>query len=169
MRIVVTDTSCMIDLIKASLLEDFLQLPYSFVMPNTLFEDEWISISDGEKIALKERGLEVRELPGTSVTRAQRYFNKHNPLKLNDCFSLTLAEDIENSILLTGDGLLRDVSRSNGIEVRGVLWITDELEKHNLVSLPRLYDALQLFHDDDLVFLPRNKIVQRLKRLSRLL
>lgn len=159
----------MIDLRKASLLEDLLRLPYSFVMPDILFEDEWLSISDSEKITLRQRGLEVRELPGASVTRAQRYFNEHKPLKLNDCFALALAEDIEDSILLTGDGSLRDVSRGNGVEVRGVLWITDELEKHEIVPLRRLYDTLQLFHDDDLVFLPRNEIVQRLRRLSKLL
>ena len=95
MRIVVSDTSCMIDLRKAALLEDFLRLPYSFVMPDILFEDEWLCISDGEKIALRQRGLGVRELSGASVTRAQRYFNEHSPLKLNDCFALALAEDIE--------------------------------------------------------------------------
>ena len=78
----------MIDLRKASLLEDFLRLPYSFVMPDVLFEDEWLCISDDEKISLRRRGLEVRELPGASVTRAQRYFNEHNRLKLNDCFDL---------------------------------------------------------------------------------
>ena len=169
MRIVVSDTSCMIDLRKASLLKDFLRLPYSFVMPDILFEDEWLCISDGEKIALRQCGLEVRELPGASVTRAQRYFNEHNPLQLNDCFALALAEDIEDSILLTGDGPLRNISRGKGIEVRGVLWITDELEKHDIVPLPRLYDALQLFHDDGLVFLPRNEIMPRLRRLAKFL
>ena len=90
-------------------------------------------------------------------------------MKLNDCFALALAEDIEDSILLTGDGPLRDISRGNGVEVRGVLWITDELEKHDIVPLPRLYDALLLFHDDDLVFLPRNEIMRRLRRLAKFL
>ena len=162
MRIVVSDTSCMIDQRKASLLEDLRRLPYSFAIPDILFEDERLCISDGKKIALRQRGLEVRKLSGTSVTRVQRYFNEHNPLKLNDCFALALAEDIECSILLTGDRSLRDVSRGNGADVRGVLWITDELEKHDIVPLPRLYDALQLFHDDNLVFLPRNEIIRRL-------
>ena len=169
MRIVVSDTSCMIDLGKASLLEDFLHLPYSFVMPDVLFEDEWLCISDSEKISLRKHGLEIRDLAGASVTRAQRYFNEHNPLKLNDCFALALAEDIEDSILLTGDGPLRDMSSGNGVEVRGVLWITDELEKHDIVPLPRLYDALQLFQDDDLVFLPRNEIMRRLRRLAKII
>ncbi len=169
MRIVVSDTSCMIDLRKVSLLREILCLPYTFVMPDVLFEDEWQCIDDTEKAILRKNGLDIRSLPGASVARAQRYFNAHNRLKLNDCFAMVLAEDIEDSILLTGDGLLRAVSIGNGVEVRGVLWITDELEKHGIVPLSRLYEALQYFDNDDLVFLPRSELACRLRRLKRLL
>ena len=75
----------MIDLRKAALLEALLQLPYKFVMPNTLFEDEWLCLSEFEKRTLCDRGLEVRDLPGQLVQRAARYFNRHARLKLNDC------------------------------------------------------------------------------------
>ena len=115
------------------------------------------------------RRLEVRELPEPAVTRAAAYFNRHRRLTLKDCFALALAEDIDNSILLTGDGPLRAIAEGNGIEVRGVLWVTDELESHGIVPPRRLYDALHLFHDDDLVFLPANEVVRRIRRLKRLL
>lgn len=125
MRIIVSDTSCIIDLRKTALLFEALRLPYTFVTVNTLFEDEWLSLSADEKRQLCKQGLEVRELPGPSVQRAARYFNKHRRLKLNDCFALTLAEDTKDSILLTGDGQLRRIAQASGIEVRGVHWITD--------------------------------------------
>ena len=169
MRTIVSDTSCMIDLRKAALLDTVLALPYRFVMPATLFEDEWLCLSASDKAMLFGRGLEVRELPGPSVTRAAAYFNRHRRLTLKDCFALALAEDIDNSILLTGDGPLRAIAEGNGIEVRGVLWVTDELESHGIVPLSRLHDALQLFHDDDLVFLPRDEVARRIRRLRRLL
>ena len=97
----------MIDLRKAALLEALLRLPYKFVMPDTLFEDEWLCLSDSEKRGLRDLGLEVRSLPGPLVQRASGYFNRHSRLKLNDCFALTLAEEVVNCILLTGDGPLR--------------------------------------------------------------
>ena len=97
------------------------------------------------------------------------HFNRHRRLTLNDCFALVLAEDIDNSILLTGDGSLREIAEGNGIEVRGVLWVIDELESHEIVPLRRLHDTLQLFHDDDLVFLPADEVVRRIRRLRRLL
>lgn len=169
MRVVVSDTSCMIDLRKAALTEALLRLPYTFVMPDTLFEDEWLSLSESEKRSLRDLGLEVRGLPGPLVQRAARYFNEHTRLKLNDCFALTLAEDIGDCILLTGDGPLRQIAEDGGIEVRGVLWATDELEAHEIVPPVELHAALELFRDDDLVFLPRDEVLTRLRRLARLI
>lgn len=169
MRIIVSDTSCMVDLRKAELLEALLKLPYTFVMPNTLFEHEWLCLSPGEKKRLCDQGLEVRELPGPAVERAAVYFNQHRRLELNDCYALTLTEDLEDSVLLTGDGLLRRVAEENGVGVRGVLWVIDELEAHCIVPLRRLHDVLQVLRMDPLVFLPEAELVRRLRRLARLL
>lgn len=169
MRIVVSDTTCMIDLRKVALLEAFLRLPYTVVMPDTLFDDEWLSLSDDEKETLRDLGLEVRSLSGELVQCAGAYFNQHVRLKLNDCFALTLAEDIADCILLTGDRSLRRVAEDKGIEVHGVLWVMDELEAHNIESPDVLRAALQLFRDDDLVFLPPDEIARRMRQLTRVL
>lgn len=169
MRIVVSDTSCMIDLRKAGLLEAVLRLPHSFVMPDTLFEDEWLCLSAAEKRAMRGLGLEVRTLAGPLVQRAGQYFNQHARLKLNDCFALVLAEEIGDCILLTGDGPLRTIAEGNGIEVHGVLWATDEMEAQGVVPLAKIHTALRLFHEDDLVFLPPEETLQRIRRLARLL
>ncbi|GJL53122.1 MAG: hypothetical protein NPIRA02_02540 [Nitrospirales bacterium] len=158
----------MIDLRKAGLLNALLRLPYSFVMPDTLFEDEWLCLTDAEKSTLCGLGLDVRSLPGPLVQRASSYFNQHARLKLNDCFALTLAEETEDCILLTGDGPLRRIAESKRIEVRGVLWVTDELEIHELVPAADLLAALQRLNDDDLVFLPSQEILKRIRHLSRL-
>ena len=50
MRIIVSDTSCLIDLRKAALLAAFLRLPFGEILiPNSLFEDELLSFSVEEK------------------------------------------------------------------------------------------------------------------------
>lgn len=167
MRRVVSDTSCMIDLRKGGLLEAVLRLPYSFVMPDTLFENEWLGLSEDEKRALLNLGLEVHTLPGSLVQRAARYFNQYARLALNDCFALVLAEQIEDCILLTGDGLLRRIAEGKGIEVHGVLWVTDEIESQEIVPVQILHNALQLFLEDELVFLPAHETRQRIRRLYR--
>ena len=159
----------MIDLGKAGLLEALLRLPYEFVMPDTLFEDEWLRLSGAEKRALRDLGLGVRSLPGPLVEQAARYFNEHARLKLNDCFALTLAEHVENCILLTGDGALRRVAEAGGMEVRGVLWATDEMEAHEVVPLKVIHDALNMFLEDDLVFLPTAEVQRRIRRIANVL
>jgi hypothetical protein len=169
MRIVVSDTSCMVDLRKAALLEALLRLPYSFVMPDILFADEWLCLSDDEKSSLRALGLDVRTLPGPLVERAGQTFSRHSRLKLNDCFALTLAEEIGDGILLTGDGPLRRIAEGKGLEVRGVLWVTDELETHGVLTAPALHAALQILADDGLVFLPKDEVLRRLRRHARLL
>ena len=159
----------MIHLEKAALLNAVLKLPYTFVMPDALFEDEWLGLAESDKKMLCDSGLDVRELPGAAVTRAAAHFNQHKRLTLNDCFALALAQDIDDSILLTGDSALRTVAERNEIEVHGVLWITDELESHGVASPLKLHDALRLLHDDPLVFLPDDEVLRRIKHLARLL
>jgi len=140
MRIIVSDTSCMIDLHKVELLEELLSLPYMFVMPDTLFDDEWLSLTTAEKKRLRKLGLEVRTLPGPQVARAARYFNRHRRLKLNDCFALVLAEETEDSILLTGDGLLRRIAEDGALK-RAVS--SGPLTNSNRTGLSRLAVSLR--------------------------
>ncbi len=52
MRIVVSDSSCLIDLRKVSMLDSLLKLPYDFLIPNTLFEEELLKFTAAQKKAL---------------------------------------------------------------------------------------------------------------------
>jgi hypothetical protein len=166
---IVSDTSSMIDLRRAELLEELLRLPYTFVMPNTLFDDQWLSLTAAEKRRLRRLGPDVRILPGPSVKRAQEYFNRHPRLKLNDCFALVLAEATADCILLTGDALVRRIAEDVGLEARGVLWATDELEAHKIVSLRRLHQARRSFFEDASAFLSDEEVLRRLQRLAKLI
>ena len=106
-------------------------------------------------------------LVGSSSVQPGHY-NRHARLTLNDCFALVLAEQIENCILLTSDNPLRGIAQASGIEVHGVLWTIDEMEVHRVLP-PRVpHDALRLFREDDLVFLPADELSRRLRRLAQL-
>ena len=67
MRIVVSDSSCLIDLRKASLLDAFLKLPFEILIPNTLFEEELLKFTEAQKRAMLRGGLKVIDLPGERV------------------------------------------------------------------------------------------------------
>src|SRR5690242_11810375 len=101
MRVIISDSSCLIDLRKAALLEVFVQLPYEVLIPNTLFEDELVKFTEEQKQALVEGGLQVVDLPGESVLRAQEVVRQFPQLSVHDGFAFALAESTEECILLT--------------------------------------------------------------------
>jgi rRNA-processing protein FCF1 len=167
MQILISDTSCLIDLRKASLLEAFVQLPYDLVIPDVLFEQELVLFSNVDK-ELIEKELRIMSLPGEGVIRVQRVNRDYPSLTLNDCFAFVLAEQTPNCILMTGDRNLRDLATSSGIEVHGVLWGIDEMYNARVVTANQLYSALLLFKADSTVRLPKydlNRWIERFKSL----
>jgi hypothetical protein len=118
MRIIVSDTSCLIDLRKASVLVVFLQLPFEILIPNTLFEDELLSFTEAEKKTLLNGGLKVIDLPGAQVSRAREVIRAQPMLSIHDGFAFALAEVHPGCILLTGDSPLRTLAESSQIEVQ---------------------------------------------------
>lgn len=101
MRIVVSDSSCLIDLRKASLLDALVRLPYELLIPNTLFEDELLKFTAAQKRALLHGGLQVIDLPGDRVTRAVEVSREVPRLSIHDGFAFSLAEQHEGCVLLT--------------------------------------------------------------------
>jgi len=167
MRVIISDSSCLIDLHKAGLLEAIFQLPFSYAIPQPLFDEELLSITEEEKAKLVEAGMEVTILLGEHVILAQTYFNQNRRLKLNDCFALVLAEVTESAILFTGDNPLRQLSESKEIETHGVLWAIDMLDELTDVPTQQLLEALMLFECDPLVRLPEEELKIRIRRLKR--
>ena len=164
MRIIVSDSSCLIDLRKASLLEAFLGLPYEILIPDTLFEEELVQFTRRQKQILLRGGLKVVDLPGEGVARAQKIAAHFPALSIHDCFCFVLAERHPGSILLSGDRNLRDLAIEHGIEVHGVLWAIDEIYEAKTATAAELYTALVLFEHDPTVRLPRRDLRAFIKR-----
>ena len=167
MRTIVFDSSCLIDMHKGGLLISMLNLPYNFQIPEVMFKDELLSIASAEKKNLKKHGLKVVNLSEKSIAQVLKYFKQNPKLSLKDCFALVLAEQIPDSILLTGDANLRDTASTLRTEVHGVLWIIDEMHNHKIVNASVLYGALSIFKNDEMIFLPETEIEMRLRSLKR--
>ena len=167
MRIVVSDSSCLIDLRKVSLLEIFLRLPYEFLIPNTLFEEELLKFTATQKNALVRGGLKVVDLPGDRVLRVQQVVQTVPAISVHDGFAFALAESNPGSILLSGDGALRKLATVHQMEVHGVLWVIDEIHRCKLATMTTLRSALHLFSADATVRLPRRELAAYIKRYER--
>lgn len=168
MRTVISDVSCLIDMAKGGLIKAMFDLPYRFAIPKVMYESELVVIPNIEKEDLKNLGLKTSVLPKDAVSRAKAYVENAPSLSLNDCSALVLAEEMPDSILLTGDRRLRNVASEIEIEVHGSLWIIDQMHACNIVKVPSLLKALDVFKNDKAVFLPDDEIQKRVKRLSQL-
>lgn len=164
LRVVISDSSCLIDLRKTLLLEAFLRLPYELLIPDTLFEEELLKFSIAQKKLLLRGGLKVVDMPGESVLRARQIVREFVHLLIHDGFAYALAESRPGCILLTGDGPLRTFARRQKIEVHGVLWVIDELHAHTISTAATLHAALLALASDPTVRLPRQELTAYLKR-----
>ncbi len=168
MRIIISDTSCLIDLRKAALLAAFLRLPFEILIPNTLFEDELLSFSAEEKKNLIAAGLKVVDLPGPQVSRAREAILAQPRLSIHDGFAFVLAEAHTGCILLTGDSALRTLAERSRIEVHGVLWVCDQLFEGKLSTAKQLHTALSKLAADLLVRLPKRELAAYIRRYQSL-
>jgi hypothetical protein len=165
-RVVINDSSCLIDLWKVRLLQDMLRLPYRFAVALPVQRAEVLDITQREWATLVERGFEVIDLDGSQVAEAIAVKGRHPGLSAADCFSLVLARSFQDAVLLTGDAQLRYISEEvYKLEVHGVLWVTDELSRLNLLPRNRLIRCLESWRDDPTVFLPAALIAARLRAL----
>ena len=165
--VIVNDASCLIDLHKVRLLPVMLKLPYRFVVPLPIRLAEALDLTDRDWRHLADLGLVTFDLPSERVADALRLRSRHPKLSANDCFCLVSAQCHDGAMLLTGDQLLRQVATQAGVRVHGVLWVVDELHRRGACSENWLISALERWRDDRTVFLPRQEIDRRLRRLRR--
>jgi predicted nucleic acid-binding protein len=90
----------------------------------------------------------------------------HRRLSSYDALSLALAEQQQDTILLTSDGDLRRASEAMAIEVHGVLWVIDRIAEAQLLSSLDLFNALTRLKADPLVFLPADEVELRLRHFA---
>jgi len=163
--LIVSDTSCLIDLRKGGLLTTALILPFQFVVPLPLVAAELHDFTASDWADLRARGLLVVDLDAAQVQRAFALKKQFTGLSAYDCFSLELTRSTADAMLLTGDQQLRKRASTLGIDVHGILWLCDHVEKSGLLAFADLADALDRLLADPLVFLPAGEVTTRITRL----
>ncbi len=158
MRVLVSDTSVLVDLERGSLLEASFRLPFQFAVPDLLYERELKGYGGDELIRL---GLAVVELDGDGLTRALAYRQQAPALSVPDSFALALAQTRE-WVLLTGDGALRQLATDEAVECHGVLWVLDEIHGAAVATAQALHDGLNTISGHPRCRLPRPEIRRRL-------
>ncbi|MBC6442643.1 MAG: PIN domain-containing protein [Rhodobacteraceae bacterium] len=161
MACVVCDASCLIDLKKGQVLDALQRLPHRFIVPLPIREGELPGFTAQDWRMLDDAGIDTFDLTDEQVTQVFALKQAHSRLSANDCFALVTARQ-KNSILLTGNKLLRKVATGRAVRAHGVLWIIDELCAAGACQAGVLRSALQIWRADAAVFLPVREIDRRL-------
>lgn len=158
MRVLVSDTSVLVDLERGGLQKACFRLPFPFAVPDLLYERELKPYGGKELIRL---GLAIEELDADGIALALAYRQQTPALSLPDCFALALART-RSWILLSGDGALRRLATNESVECHGLLWLLDRMHDTGSVSTQELYDGLTAISRHPRCRLPKAEVRRRL-------
>jgi hypothetical protein len=162
MRVLVSDTSVLVDLERGGLLERVFDLPCEFVVPDVLYHRELEPYNGAELVRL---GLRVHELDGEGVRLALGYREVESTLSLPDALALALAKT-GGFTLLTGDGALRALAGKEDVECHGVLWLLDELWTRGVAPGAELAVGLKTIASHPRCRLPKAEVSLRLRKYA---
>jgi hypothetical protein len=158
MRVLVSDTSILIDLERGGLLETAFGLPWEFAVTDLLYKRE---LRDHHGPALQRLGLRIEALDENGVRLALAYQTRVPALSLPDTFAITLAK-VSGWALLIGDSELRQLAAVEDVEHHGVLWILDQLLEHGKVKAGMLHGALRIISAHPRCRLPERDVREHL-------
>ncbi len=164
MKILVNDTNIFIDLHSVDLLEEMCRLPYEIHTVDFVVAE--IADADQRRIfdELVARGeISVDGFTADEVIEiVEEHSSVSGNLSIPDCSVCYFARK-HNVPMLTGDRRLRRYAEEQSIEVHGILFIFDELVKHDIISTSMAADRLEeLFAIN--ARLPKAEIRDRINR-----
>jgi len=157
-RVLVSDTSVLVDLERGGILDACFALPFEFAVPDLLFRRE---LAEYGGAALVGIGLRVEVLEPEEVTAAQNLRTANPKLSLPDAFAFVLASS-RGWPLLSGDGILRTLAERQQVPVHGVLWVFDRMHDAKVMEGAALADCLDRLAAHPRCRLPKAEVNKRL-------
>lgn len=134
MTIVVCDANILIDLLQIDLFNAFLKLKCEMHVPPDVVDEVLEANSDQLARAIRAREILLPVFTPKELFQVQEYKTLYQPLSIQDCSCLLLAEKL-TAILLTGERKLKSIATSrHGIQVHGVLWVFERLIEQKIIT-----------------------------------
>lgn len=165
MKIIVHDSSVLVDMIGCELLEPWFGSGLQAVTTRLVLHEmnrkaqrsRLQRFVDDKKLVVEALGAE--DMTGVVSLRAEL----SSKVSLEDASALYLAVR-EKGVLLTGDNDLRKAAENRKIEVHGLLWIFDELVTRGRVLQSVAAERLEKLCSQGTCRLPKQDCNQRIKK-----
>ena len=165
MKVLVSDSSILIEFSKRELLDKMFDLKFQFAVPDLLFHEELIDLGRYNRQDLLGLGLRVESLDPEAVEEAIAYQSKRPALSLVDSFALALANR-QGWHLLTEDRIMRNVAQSEGIPHRDALWVIKSMFNAGILTTAQVVAALEAMQDEPRCPVPKPELTVRIRRLK---
>ena len=165
MKVLVSDSSVLIEFSKRELLDKMFGLDFEFAVPDLLFNEELIDLGPYSRQDLLGLGLRVESLDSVGVEAAVTYQSRRPALSLVDSFALALAIR-QGWHLLTEDRVMRSVAQSEGIPHRDALWVIESMFDAGILSAAQAVATLEAMLGDPRCPVPKRALTARIRRLK---
>ena len=130
MLLLISDANILIDIEIGGLVAPMFSLDYQFAVPDILFYEEL----EEQHAHLIDMGLQPKDLDEAMVARVSELVTQYPRPGRNDLFALVLAAK-EECPLLTGDKDLKAAAETENVEVRGTLWLVNEMVQTGKITV----------------------------------
>ncbi len=162
MRVVVEDANVLLDLVHGEVFALWLGMDYEHVTTHLVWQEVRTPAQRAKIQPLIEAGsLKLQDFAAPVWVEIVEFSETHR-VSIADA-SVWMVARSEGGILLSGDLKLRRSSSSTGIDVRGVLWVLDELIEAGRINKKEGLAAMERMIEHG-AFLPVDACEERRKR-----
>ena len=143
MRIIINDANILIDLVHLNMMNNFIQLELDLKTTDLIFEE----LNDDQKeiinVYIESNQIElITTEEDEDFESIASILDNSSGLSFEDCSVWHYANKL-NGILLSGDGKLRKQATANGVSVKGILYIFDQLLLKKLISFDYAMEKIE--------------------------
>lgn len=162
MRIIINDANILIDLVHLDLMNEFIKLELDLKTIDVVFDE----LNDDQKIII-EAYINSKHIDLITIEKEEDFksitsvFESNSGLSFEDCSVWHYANKL-NGILLSGDGKLRKQAMANGISVKGILYVFDQLLLHKIISFEHAIEKIEQLYEIN----PRLPVTSKNERIT---
>lgn len=166
MRIVINDANILMDLADLDMLDLLSSLEYEyhttdFVIAEVDDDRQRIKIDD----FINNAKMIVKTFNDTELSKIIALSGEFSSLSITDCSVLHHSKET-HGILMTWDGKLRKIAQNADLEVRGILFVFDQLVEKNVIKEETAYNKLKELYTFN-SRLPADEIRVRLEKWEK--
>ena len=162
MKIVISDTNIFIDLLNIDLFKKFLRLPMEIHTTDLVLSELKDEQAEVIEEHIKDKKITVITADEEEYSELIELMKERESISLVDYSVYYFAKKI-NATILTGDKTFKNYAEGKNMEVKGILWVLDEILNKKLLGKSDLAAKLRLLIETN-KRIPVDECQQRLEK-----